>query len=163
MKNGLFLPVFHPPTHPPPPWNFHPPPFFWYFCYFHTMTPLMNILWFYKIYSHPPYELYIKSIKFNFLLTFYFGFSFGGGGGWVGSRPALEEQCSGSCSLILQLTICWCCPFRGAGGGEVSGWGTLYMKWGAGRSSTSRVLKARADRETHTHLYFITLSPTHTK
>jgi hypothetical protein len=26
------------------------------------------------------------------------------------------------------------------------------MKWGAGRSSTSRVLKARADRETHTHL-----------
>jgi hypothetical protein len=28
------------------------------------------------------------------------------------------------------------------------------MKWGAGRSSTSRVLKARADRETHTHFIF---------
>jgi hypothetical protein len=44
--------------------------------------------------------------------------------------------------------------FRGAGGGDVSGGGTLYMKGGAGRNSTSRVLKARADRETHTHLSF---------
>jgi hypothetical protein len=28
--------------------------------------------------------------------------------------------------------------FRGAGGGEVSGGGTLYMKWRAGRNSASR-------------------------
>jgi hypothetical protein len=51
---------------------------------------------------------------------------------------------------------------QNSGGGEVSGGGTLYMKWGAGRSSTSRVLKARAgEKLTHTYIFTHILSPTH--
>jgi hypothetical protein len=70
----------------------------------------------------------------------------------VGSRPAIEEQCSGY--AFISILDCFASLFRGAGGGEVSGGGTLYMKWGAGRNSATRVLKARADRETHTHFLF---------
>jgi hypothetical protein len=34
-------------------------------------------------------------------------------------------------SFILQTSFALFLWFRGAGGGEVSGGGTLYMKWGA--------------------------------
>ena len=42
-----------------------------------------------KSYS-PPYAFYRKSSNSNFLLFFLLGFPLGGGGGWVGSRAAIE-------------------------------------------------------------------------
>ena len=45
------------------------------------------------------------------------------------------------------------------GGGEVSGGGTLYMKWRAGRFGLRRECSARADRETHTHINLTHSSP----
>jgi hypothetical protein len=69
----------------------------------------------------------------------------------VGSRPASEELEVDSRSIVVYHIIFVGFVVQGCGGGEVSGGGTLYMKWGAGRNSATRVLKARADRETHTH------------
>jgi hypothetical protein len=48
-----------------------------------------------------------------------------------------------------------------AGGGEVSGGGTLYMKWGAGHLGSTRVLKARADRVTAHNFLFSLFFITH--
>ena len=60
-----------------------------------------------------------------------------GGGGWVGSRTAIELlENSGHC--IVRHSYEFVCRVNQAGGGEVSGGGTLYMKWGAGRFGLRR-------------------------
>jgi hypothetical protein len=79
------------------------------------------------------------------------------GGGWVAARRLRSIAVGSWIFMITKIVLGY--VFRGAGGGEVSGGGTLYMKWGAGHLESTRVLKARAVRETHTHFYFTHLSP----
>jgi hypothetical protein len=73
----------------------------------------------------------------------------------VGGRHTVYRSGGGKLMEIVFVLSSAVLLFGGQprGGGEVSGWGTLYMKWGAGRSSTSRVLKARAgEKLTHTYI-----------
>jgi hypothetical protein len=85
--------------------------------------------------SPPPPPQTYKTYRILFLVLWVFLW---GGGGWVGSRPAIEEQCSSGVLSITLANISARDQFRGAGGGEVSGGGTLYMKWGAGRFGLRR-------------------------
>jgi hypothetical protein len=109
-------------------------------------------------------------------------------GGGVGGPPRSVEQVTsrtGTSPLTIYgpgITICMTCltnwffipgPYFG-GGGSVRMRNALHEVGGRSLRATTRVLKARADRETHTHFYFIIihishfliniiLSPTHTK
>jgi hypothetical protein len=104
------------------------------------ITPLLKIIKNHKNPLSPPYESItfsiksipphppspplkpIKPIKFYF---YPLGFLWGGGG-WVGSRAAIELLDIVGDLYFKNLLRC-CLTFRGAGGGEVSGGGTHYM------------------------------------
>jgi hypothetical protein len=49
---------------------------------------------------------------------------------------------------VMSVTdlLLFLCLFRGAGGGEVSGGGTLYMKWGADNSCHKRGLRGEREK-----------------
>jgi hypothetical protein len=69
----------------------------------------------------------------------------------VGSRPAIEELAVSRVVSHGLLNFCCLSRFRGAGGGEVSGGGTLYMKWGAGSLRYREcVMRERVVKLTHT-------------
>jgi hypothetical protein len=60
----------------------------------------------------------------------------------------------GKCYDVFHCTFWFVFAFRGAGGGEVSGGGTLYMKWGAGLFGLRRECEARAGvKHTHTLIF----------
>jgi hypothetical protein len=56
----------------------------------------------------------------------------------VGRGEQSEREVKWEFVLEFPFHLVFGLLFRGAGGGEVSGGGTLYMKWRAGRNSASR-------------------------
>ena len=82
----------------------------------------------------------------------------------MGSRPALEEhvELEGLSSYGTHRIGCGLEELDG-GWGSVRRRNTLHEVAGRSIRTTTRVLKARAGRETHAHLYFFTIYNIHTK
>ena len=153
---------FHHPYAPPPP-EIH--------------TPSIKFIKFYKISLSPPYEIYYKVIKSPYTLlikslklsTFYF-FFFGGGGDCRRQSPprlagggrhanawrGADDTGGAMGGLFSFFLISYFRNSESPPIASVRRRNALHEVGGRSIRATTRVLKARAGRETHTHLYFFT-------